>query len=56
MNKEKLYYQLFLKNTNSLYYGSGDIESVLYVYSHFTFRKDLEFRVVKEYNSKSIWY
>lgn len=56
MKNEKVYYQLYFKHANCLYYGSNDICNILQVYSNFSFKKDLELRIVTEKNPKSIWY
>lgn len=55
MENEKVYYQLYFKHANCLYYGSNDICNILQVYSNFSFKKDLELRIVTEKNPKSCW-
>ena len=55
MENEIIYYQLFWKDTDILYYGSNSISCILYAYEMFQFKKDLELRIVTEKNSCSIW-
>ena len=55
MEKEHFYYQLFFKGTDHLYRGSKDFDDIMYFYEHSFFKKDLEFRIVIEYNPKSCW-
>ena len=52
---DKVYYQLYWKNSNKLYAGSSDIEYILTVFQLSSFKKDLELRIVTEKNPKSCW-
>ena len=55
MEEEIFGFQLFWKGTDKVYWGSQDINSVLYMYEHCVFKKDLEFRIVTEKNPCSVW-
>ena len=56
MEKEKIYFQLFWKDTDFLYYGSWSISVILCAYEMAgDFKKNLELRIVTEKNPCSIW-
>lgn len=52
---DKVYYQLYWKNSNKLYAGSSDIEYILTVFQLSSFKKDLELRIIQRKNIVTTW-
>ena len=50
-----LYFQLFFKGTDILYYGSKNVSCILSAYEMSGMKDGLELRIVTERNPKSCW-
>lgn len=51
MNKEVVYFQLFLKDTDLLYYENKTVSVIIRAYEMYEFKQNLELRIVTKVES-----